>query len=142
MVTAHYAKSRSNSAGKKFSLVFNQEQGFDNFLTNFNYLKDVMKLLKGNGRAYYFDFDPDTKFTQKTVKELYMNNKEWAKKFDELVSDVYYDVLNNSASELDEDTENEKPEFVKWYDEEEGIYLASDGLYYDNDGNEVEFEEE
>lgn len=132
-VNGTYLKSRTNEAGRKFELVYSQSEGFDNFLTNFNQMK-AAKLLRGNGRAYYFDFAPDTKFTQKNVKALYESNKEWASLFDQAISDLYYDYLN--------DTSAREVELVECIDEEQDIWVGIDGNHYFSDGTLVEYEEE
>lgn len=50
-------------------------------------------MLKGNGRAYYFDFDPDFKFTQKNFREKYHANPEFAEKFNAMMEDLYSDFI-------------------------------------------------
>ena len=137
-VTGTFLKTRSNEAGKPFDLIFNQKIGFDNFYTNFNYLKK-QKYLKGNGRAYYFDFDPDTKFTQKNVKELYESNEEWREGFDDLIKEVYYNFITTSdeEEEYDED-ETEEIELVKCVSKKKDKWLGSDGNYYTSDGEPYE----
>ena len=51
MVNGIFLKSRSNEAGRPFELVFNQKIGFDDFYTNFNYLKkEKCAIIQG----YYF----------------------------------------------------------------------------------------
>lgn len=134
-VVATYLKSRTNEAGRKFELVYNQSTGFDTFLTDFHQAKQA-KLLRGNGRAYYFDFDPNTKFTQKNVSELYRTNAEWAKGFDDMISDLYYDFLNDTA------VDGVDVELTECIDEENDIWLGSDGKHYFSNGEEVVYEEE
>ena len=131
-VVGNFLKSRTNEAGRKFELVYSQSEGFDNFLTNFYQMKQA-KLLKGNGRAYYFDFAPDTKFTQKNVKQLYQTNEEWAKLFDEAVANLYYDFLNDNSSD--------DVELLECIDEEQDIWLGSDGNHYFSNGEIVEYED-
>ena len=144
MVNGLFLKTRSNEAGRPFELVFNQKIGFDDFYTNFNYLKKE-KYLKGNGRAYYFDFDPDTKFTQKNVKELYDTNEEWAKLFDEFVEETYINFITTKDiddeydedyddSEYDEDDSDEDVELIKCINKKKDIWKGSDGNKYYGDG--------
>lgn len=135
-VLGNYLKSRTNEAGRKFDLVYNQSTGFDSFLTDFNQAKQA-KLLNGNGRAYYFDFAPDTKFTQKNVSELYRTNSEWAKGFDEMIENLYYDYLNDTSVNVDGDIE-----LTECIDEENDIWLGSDGNHYFSNGELVEYTEE
>lgn len=128
-VTAQYLKSRSNESGRKFELIFSQSKGFDNFYTNFNYLK-AEKYLRGSGLAYYFDFDPNTKFKQKNAKELYLSNSEWAKGFDELVEDAYYNFITTGIDNSSE----EELELVECVDKKKKIWLGNDDNYYYKDG--------
>lgn len=136
-VKARYCKSRSNESGRDFELVFVQKEGFSNFLTNFNYLKKL-NLLKGNGKAYYFDFDPNIKFTQKKAIEIYETNKDWAKKFDDLVYDIYSEFITSSDEEIiddnDELEEDEEIELVECINEKKDIWLGSDNKKYYSDG--------
>lgn len=134
-VVGNFLKSRTNEAGRKFDLVYSQSEGFDNFLTNFYQLKQA-KLLRGNGRAYYFDFAPDTKFTQKNVKNLYQTNPEWAKLFDNAVEELYYAYLNDTA------VEGGDIELVECIDEEQDIWVGTDGKHYFSTGELVVYEEE
>lgn len=134
-VVGNFLKSRTNEAGRKFDLVYSQSEGFDNFLTNFYQLKQA-KLLRGNGRAYYFDFAPDTKFTQKNVKNLYQTNPEWAKLFDNAVEELYYAYLNDTA------VEGGDIELVECIDEEQDIWIGTDGKHYFSTGELVVYEEE
>lgn len=134
-VTGIFLKTRSNEAGRPFELIFNQKIGFDNFYTNFNYLKK-QKYLRGNGRAYYFDFAPDIKFTQKNVKELYETNEEWREGFDNLIQEVYYSFITSSDEEYEEDDED--VELVKCVSKKKDKWLGSDGNYYFGDGEPYE----
>ena len=73
-------KSRSNRAGQTIDYVFNQEEGFDNVLTNYVYMKKEGRV-GGAGRSFYLDFAPDVKFSQKDFKKKYEENKEFRKQF-------------------------------------------------------------
>lgn len=68
-------KSRSNTAGIPFEVVYDQASGFDNDLTNLRFLKK-MGHLKGSPRAFYFEGAEDVKFTQKTFKEKLYASEE------------------------------------------------------------------
>jgi RecA/RadA recombinase len=152
VVNAVYAKTRSNEAGVPFEMVFNQARGFDNVLTNFHNLKKL-KVLRGNGRAYYFDFAPDIKFTQKNIKEVYDSNDEFREKFDEYVIEVYSEYISNGFMNEEDEVEeveltpvqkkiSKKKIFNEWYDLDELIWIDTDGNYRDEDGDIVEVEED
>lgn len=120
-----FIKSRSNSSGRKFNLVFDQEKGFDNLLTSIQYLKEA-KLLLGSGHGYYIETMPDKKFKMKNVRELYDTDKEFRDGFDSYMKEVYYELLSGKFDgEIEE-------QFIleKLVDEEQGIWKANDGKYY------------
>lgn len=158
MVKGEFIKSRSNEAGVPFEMIFNQSKGFDNFYTNFNNLKKL-KILQGNGRAYYFDFAPDIKFTQKNVKEIYETNEEFREGFDNLVQEIYFDCITNAGDydyegmipesesvQIPSDKYHKKieklPNFNKWYSKEDYIWLDLENYYYDVDGDQITWSEE
>lgn len=132
IVIGELVKSRSNEAGYKFEMVFNQSIGYDNLLTNFLLLKRL-NYLKGNGRAYYFDFDPDVKFTQKTFKETYNKNSSFRKAFNKAVqlelSNFLSGKIDNEDIGLNENKEEEN-NFKLIKKIKEDIWKANDGKYY------------
>lgn len=125
-------KSRSNEAGNKFELVYSQSEGYHNLLTNFNMLKSL-NLLKGNGRAYYFEVAPDSKFTQKNFVEKYKTDKVLKEAFDALVKSELEKFLSgvNTTELLGLDGEvigEEELTLVKHIKGD--IWLANDGKEY------------
>jgi RecA/RadA recombinase len=124
-------KSRSNEAGNKFTLVYSQQEGYHNVLTNLQMLKDL-GLFKGNGRAYYFEVAPDEKFTQKNFVEKYNENPKLKTAFDGLVKEELAKFLSgvNTTELLGLEVEDygEQLELVKHV--EGDIWLASDGKHY------------
>lgn len=71
-------KSRSARAGQEVEFVFNPEIGYDNVLTNYYYMKKE-GLVSGAGRSFYFNFEPNVKFSQKEFKNKYLSNDEFRK---------------------------------------------------------------
>lgn len=138
-------KSRSNAAGTSFDVILDQRKGFDNALSNLLYLQNK-KLLKGNGRAYYIETYDKEKFTLKTFKEKYENNKEFREEFDKYIKKLYReDILSKIEFEqdLEEDTVNtDEVELIECVNKEEDIWLGSDNKYYDSDKNELDIEVE
>lgn len=144
--TIEIIKSRSNAAGTKFDVILDQRNGFDNALSNLLYLQNK-KLLKGNGRAYYIETYDKTKFTLKTFKEKYKEDKEFREAFDDYVHQIYKeDVLAkiDFEQELDgnDSVDLNEIELIKCVNEEEDIWLGSDNRYYDSDKNVIEVEED
>lgn len=121
--TAQYIKSRSNASGRKFKLIFDQDLGFDNLLTNIQFLKDE-GLLKGSGHGYYIETMPDKKFKMKTVRETYAADEEFRKGFDEYIVKCYETFLT------DVNEEEEPFTLVECVDEAKNIWKGNDGKNY------------
>ena len=96
IVDVTLVKSRSNRAGKVASLVFNQEEGYDEILSEY-------LLLKNNGRingavAYlYIGKRDDMKFAQKNFKTKFQTEPE----FSALVISEVLDVLKAGIEDVD-----------------------------------------
>jgi len=82
-VTCTIIKSRNAPAGKSFVLVYDQNCGFDNILSNLHFMR-INKLLKGSGVGMYID-GHDQKFSLKNFKERYLANEGFARVFDGLL---------------------------------------------------------
>lgn len=146
-VNLELIKSRSAAAGLSVTLLFDQDRGFNNVLSNFLFLKD-QKLLKGGGKGYYFDFAPDVKFSQRTFQQKYEENPEFAAAFDEAVKEELYKIVPQ-PEEIGDENSNIGLEWSEG-DEEEGdgeeltwnkklkCYVDSEGNRYDEDGNPLE----
>lgn len=124
-VIAQFIKSRSNSSGRKFTLVFDQEKGFDNLLTNVQYLKEA-KLLLGSGHGYYIETAPDKKFKMKNVRDLYASDEEFRTAFDAYIESIYTEFLTCGTEEKEE----EEFTLVECVDEAKNIWLGNDGKKY------------
>lgn len=74
-------KSRNAEAGRVFKMVYNQNEGIDNILTNYVFMKE-QKRISGGGRSYYLDTLPDIKFSQRDFKTKYLENEELRNEFD------------------------------------------------------------
>lgn len=145
MVNGEFVKSRSNEAGRQFSMIFEQSTGFDNVLTNLANFKEL-GLLKGSPRAYFLEGCPDIKFTLKTFKEKYNENKKLRDEVNKLIKENYIKFIPNSENYIDSDlieTNNEEDiELVKLIDKENDVWLGSDDKFYTSDGEEVEYYED
>lgn len=160
MVNVEFIKSRSNAAGQKMTLVYDQINGFNNILSNYNLLKEE-KMIKGAGRGMYLESCPDVKFTQKQILEKYETNQAFRAAFDEAVGDKLVEYIPIPKEIEDEETmyeeeyeetastqakgkgkipavEEPEDEGVQLeYDEETGLYKGTDGQFYEeNDQGE------
>jgi RecA/RadA recombinase len=84
LVEAKFAKSRSNKAGVSCILVYSQDKGYSNVLSNFLVLKDANEI-KGGGRGFFLSNLPSVKFAQKDVETLYETNEQFKDAFDALI---------------------------------------------------------
>lgn len=97
-------KSRTNRAGRKCTLVFNQNIGFDKELSMLITLKEAGKL-NGAGAYLYVGDHTEHKFAQKNFKEK-MKDSEFAQIVMEALIEVLQDSLCNDYDNL---TDNELP---------------------------------
>ncbi len=109
MVKGTLIKSRSNKAGQTFDLVYSQDRGYNNILSNFNMLKEVDKV-KGAGKGYYLEECPDIKFTQKEFPKKLKASKELKKAFKILSKKVLKTFVPILKDEEDEIIEEETVE--------------------------------
>lgn len=94
LVDIEFIKSRNSKAGQRCTMVFNQEEGFDNDLSTFILLKNSDKI-KGAGAYQYVEGHPEFKFTQKKFKSLLDENED----FRHVVADCAFEVLSNKLEE-------------------------------------------
>lgn len=125
VTVCQFIKSRSSAAGRKINLVFEQETGFNNLLTNILFLKES-KLLLGSGVGYYIETMPDKKFRMKNVEEKYKTDKDFREGLDAYIIEQY----TKFASIEEEDPIEEEFALVQLVDEVKEIWLANDGKYY------------
>lgn len=122
-VTAQYIKSRSSASGRKMTLVFNQETGFDNLLTNVQFLKEK-GLLLGSGHGYYIETMQDKKFKLKTVSDIYHNDEDFKNRFDSYMISLYREFFTDVVEE------EEQFMLVECIDEKNSIWKGNDGKNY------------
>lgn len=95
-------KSRSNSSGATINTIFRPETGFNNVLSDFQFLTDN-KLISGSGMGgYYIDALPDHKYRKAAFEEGYNTDEVFRKTFDEYMSRVLVQVV--PGGKLDEST--------------------------------------
>jgi hypothetical protein len=124
-VTASYIKSRSNASGRKFTLILDQDRGFDNLLTNIQFLKDN-SLLSGSGHGYFVKSMPDKKFKMKNVREFYAQDAEFKAGLDAYMKELYTEMLSNPEEVEEEDAFM----LTECLDEAKNIWMGNDGKKY------------
>jgi len=98
-----FVKSRTNRAGKVASLVFNQEMGYDEELSEYLLLKNNGKI-GGAGAYLYITGHTDMKFAQKNFKEKLHTDPEFAKVFYENVIEVLMTTITDTSDDYITDT--------------------------------------
>ena len=111
-------KSRSNRAGQEIDLVYDQNRGFDNILSNYNLLKQE-KQVGGAGRSFYLLNCPTAKFSQKDFKKKLKENVELQQSYKETMSEVLSQFIYIPEDMDDEVEDVNDEEIVEDYEEEE-----------------------
>ena len=101
MVDVQLVKSRSNKAGQFARLVFDQDHGFDEELSLFNFLKEC-KRVKGAGAYLYLGDRDDIKFSQKQFKKKLRENPELREVFMQEVAEELKTMISDNRLELEE----------------------------------------
>ena len=103
-------KSRTNRAGQEIELVYDQNKGFINELSNFNLLKDE-KLVGGAGRSFYLQGAESIKFSQKTFMDKLYEEPELQKAYKKLLAQTlkqYIFVPEQEEQEPEEEYNEEE----------------------------------
>lgn len=146
LVKGELVKSRSAAAGITFTMVYDQQNGFDNLLSNFLLAKNSGKI-SGGGTKYYVEGLPDVTFSQATFKQKYNESPKLRDHFDAVVQQCLIDLipvpkglqfLDKELSEVNGEVEEE----LTIYDEERNIWTDNNGNYYDGEGNPIDLDEE
>lgn len=96
MTKIQLVKSRTAPAGSSVNLVYNQSEGFDNILSNLQFLKDNGKVL-GAGIGMYLLGYPDVKFSFANFKEKLELNSSFKKYFEELSAETLSTLVRKSS---------------------------------------------
>jgi len=104
---ATFIKSRTNKGGQIFEMIYNQNEGFSNVLSNYHNLKQLGHV-KGAGRGFYLENCPEVKFSQKDFLNKYKDNKELRIAMKKLVKTEYSKFILEDDFETSnkDDTEN------------------------------------
>lgn len=97
-------KSRNAAAGKAANMIFNQYEGFDEDLSEFELLK-ANGLIKGAGVGMYLDGLDTEKFRMSNIKEKLKASPTFATRFKELVKETLDTSLKNASSDKITDSE-------------------------------------
>lgn len=111
LVDLTLVKSRTNSAGSFATLVFDQDNGFDEELSLFYLLKEKGKL-NGAGAYLYLSDRNDIKFSQKNFKQKLLENKELQQLFMDEVIHVLKSMLDDQQLELESNIAENKLELT------------------------------
>lgn len=98
LVDLTLVKSRQNKAGKKVTLVFNQNTGYDPDLSLLVMLKEAKKL-NGAGAYLYIGDRSDIKFSQRQFKEKLINDPEFQQIVMEACIPLLQDLVNDVQQE-------------------------------------------
>ena len=98
LVDISLVKSRTNKAGSVATLVFNQDIGYDEDLSEYMLLKNNGRI-SGAGAFLYITGHSDMKFAQKNFKEKLHTDPEFAK--------IFYDEVINILMTMIPDAEEE-----------------------------------
>jgi energy-coupling factor transporter ATP-binding protein EcfA2 len=107
-VIVELIKSRSNAAGLKGTLVYDQVNGFNNTLTNYVLMKE-QGLIGGSGRGYFLTNLPDFKFAQKNILSEYNKGGKFKAAFDDLASKALLKVIPTPKAYFEEIKDEEEP---------------------------------
>ena len=89
-------KSRNSEGGRSIDMIFNQREGFDEDLSEFEFL-NANKAIKGAGVGMYLENLPTTKFRMSTIKEKLATDQEFSKEFHRLTNELLKDSISISS---------------------------------------------
>lgn len=133
-------KSRNNTAGISFKMVYNQRYGVDNILTNFVNLKDA-KRVTGAGRSFKLESCPDIKFSLKEFKKKYLEHPELQEAVAKEIHELYSQLVGLPMDSKVEFTSVGVIESDLEYDKENDFYYNPKTDKYYEKNSDGEFEE-
>lgn len=106
-------KSRSNRAGQTMELIYDQNRGYVNLLSNWHFLKGE-KEVGGAGQGFYLPEHPEVKFSQKNLMEKFKKNKAFRIAFKKKVAGllkqfIYIPTEDEMEGGGDPDAQEEAP---------------------------------
>lgn len=125
MATVSIIKSRNSEGGKSIDMIFNQKEGFDEDLSEFEFLKANGKI-KGAGIGLYLDGLETMKFRMSNLKEKLLDNT-FKTRFKELVDEALKENLKASTKLLSsEDTDETTNDLENLVSEDDSIATISE----------------
>lgn len=97
MCQCSLVKSRTAAAGSSINLIYDQVNGFQNDLSNLQFLKDNKKVL-GAGIGMYLEGYPDVKFSFSNFREKYNSIPEFKAYFDNLSKETLKGLIREASS--------------------------------------------
>lgn len=101
-------KSRNSEAGKVFKMVFNQREGYDEILSEFEYLNSN-KIVCGQGVGLYLPGLETVKFRMSKIKEKYYSIPEFKARWDELIDEALLNSISVSSKIKFDEVNKEEP---------------------------------
>jgi hypothetical protein len=89
-------KSRTAPAGSSITLIYDQTNGFDNILSNLQFLKDSGNIL-GAGIGMYLKDMPEVKFAFSNFKEKLAANEAFRNHFEKLTKEALEDLIKPAS---------------------------------------------
>jgi len=90
-------KSRGNDSGISYPLVFELSRGYDNLLSNVQFLIEQKKI--ATGTRSYLESMPDIKFTKKTVREVCAQHPE----LEQAIAEEVYKIFESHMPTIEQD---------------------------------------
>jgi RecA/RadA recombinase len=144
LVKGELIKSRSAAAGLTFTMVYDQNNGFDNLLSNYKLMKDSGKI-GGAGKSFFVNGLPEVKFSQSTFKQKYQESPELKAHFDAEVQKCLMDLipiprgLDSLSRFSGKEVEEESDELQPYRD---GVWTDGRGNFYNDDGEPIDLDED
>ena len=105
-INAEIIKSRTNTAGQKVPMIYDQDYGFSKERTLLEYARDLGLINGARISARYLGDDDSVKFNEKDIVNEYQNREEVREAFDKWV----YPELEKLLSRVNKDEEKEMME--------------------------------
>ena len=107
VIKCKLVKNKAGTPNKEFFMVLDYKKGFDNFWTNYYYLKKTKRLVAGSWN--YLKDLPEVKFRTKDAKKKYLEDSRFREVFDKEVVELYkllkMDVEDEIELNLDDGSE-------------------------------------
>lgn len=105
-INAEIIKSRTNTAGQKTPMIYDQDKGFSKERTLLEYAKDLGLINGSRISARYLGDDDSVKFNEKDIVNEYQNREEVRAMFDKWVYPELEKLLSRVNKEEEKQMEN------------------------------------